>query len=100
MIVRTNCYTHRKILQGVYKYLPERVLYKSMKLDFLTDKECKSIIEEGSGKTFDNINWPIDVSCAIRRYNETKADIFKDIGRKKLFQTTWNEVIFKLSIKI
>ena len=72
-----------------------------MKLDFPTDKECKSIVEEGSGKTFDNINWPLDVSCAFRRHNETKAEIIKDITRNNLFVgQRWKEVIFKLSIKI
>ena len=90
LTVRTKCYTHRKILK------PERVLYKLMELDFPTDKECKDIVEGNSGKKFDNIDWPLDVSCAFRRYNETKADILKEIARQLLLDEKWKEVIFKI----
>ena len=58
-------------------------------------KVCKSIIEAGSEKTFDNISWPLDVSCAFRRKNESKAKIVKGITRNNLLNA-WKVVIFKI----
>ena len=58
-------------------------------------KDCKSIIEADSGKTFDNI-WPLDISCAFRRHNETKKEIHKEIWKKNLWNP-WKEVNFKIN---
>ena len=57
---------------------------------------CKNIIEADSGKTFDNISWPLDVSCAFRRHNETKKEINKEIWKKNVWNP-WKEVIFKIN---
>ena len=59
-------------------------------------KVCKGIIEAGSEKTFDNISWPLDVSCAFRRKNETKEKIVREITRKNVWNA-WKEVIFKIN---
>ena len=60
-------------------------------------KVCKSIIEGDSEKTFDNISWPLDVSCAFRRYNETKAEILKEIAKQNFYNKKWNEVKSKFN---
>ena len=65
-----------------------------MELDFPRGKECKDIVEGDSGKTFDNIDWPVDVSCAFRRYDETKIEILKETAR--FLDKKWKEVILKI----
>ena len=67
-----------------------------MELDFPRGKECKDIVEGDSGKTFDNIDWPVDVSCAFRRYDETKTEILKETARNNFLDKKWKEVIFKI----